>query len=218
MDIMEKKNIYQKINTIKKELSEREIKKSGHNKHLNFNYHELSDFLSVITSLNEKHGVNEKIDITSDISTLTLTNVDNPEETQVTTVQTVMAEMQPKNDPIQKLGATITYIRRYLYLIAYSITDHDVIDAQNLKEESTKITAEENKSAIDKLKLYVKNQVSDKVNAGIVITNSLAKHGFTKLDELDFNKVDKKLFLQTLNKEINDMNQSINIKKDEESF
>lgn len=37
-------NIYQKIQAVKKELSERELKKSGENKFSGFKYYELGDF------------------------------------------------------------------------------------------------------------------------------------------------------------------------------
>ena len=210
-------NIYEKVNKIKKELSETEIKKSGHNKHLNFKYHELSDFLGVINTLNEKHGVNEHISVGIETSTLTLTNTEKPEETIVTSVPTVMADMQPKNDSIQKLGATLTYLRRYLYLQAYSITEHEIVDAQDLAETKG-ITQAENKTAVDKLKLYVETQLHDQHSRDIVVANTLAKHGFTKLSELDFNKVDKQLIFKSLNNEINKLKQEQYNKKDEELF
>ena len=125
--------IHKKLAAIKKELSETKIPKSGHNKHLNFKYHELADFLGVITRLNAEHGINEMISVDNDLAVLTLYDGDNDSSVSVS-VPFVMADMQPKNDSIQKLGATLTYLRRYLYLQAYAITEHDAIDALPLKE------------------------------------------------------------------------------------
>ena len=125
--------IHKKLAAIKKELSETKIPKSGHNKHLNFKYHELADFLGVITRLNAEHGINEMISVDNDLAVLTLYDSDSDGTVSVS-VPFVMADMQPKNDSIQKLGATLTYLRRYLYLQAYAITEHDAIDALPLKE------------------------------------------------------------------------------------
>jgi hypothetical protein len=138
------KSIHERMATIKVELSKLKFEKSGHNKHLNFKYHELQDFLQHVTKLNKEHGVNEAISMTNDLATITLTSTEEPHDSYQVTVPFVMADMQPKNDVIQKLGATLTYIRRYLYVQAYAITEGDAVDAQDLnaieKEKDTVYT------------------------------------------------------------------------------
>ena len=57
-------NIYQKIQAVKKELSERELKKSGENKFSGFKYYELGDFLPSIIELCAKYGLFTQITFT----------------------------------------------------------------------------------------------------------------------------------------------------------
>jgi hypothetical protein len=150
--------IYAKITELKHELSGLEIKKSGHNKHLGFRYHELGDFLGVVSELNKKYGIAETVSINASTADLVLTNAEQPDEQIVISVPFVMADMQPKNDSIQKLGATLTYLRRYLYIQAYAITEHDVIDALNLKEKPVI----DNEANAKKLFQHIINKTNEK--------------------------------------------------------
>lgn len=131
-----KKTIHARMAAIKEELSKMEFKKSGVNKFAGFKYHELSDFMGAINSLNLKHGVNDSIRISTDEAGLVLTNVENDEDVYRVSVPYVNAEMlgkggAPSNtDAIQRLGSTITYLRRYLYMTAYNIQENDGVDSQ----------------------------------------------------------------------------------------
>ena len=192
-------NIYSKINTIKTELSKTELKKTGHNKHLNFKYHELSDFLGAITRLNQENGVHENITMNNDIATLTLTNVDKPSEQVTITIPFVMADMQPKNDGIQKLGASLTYLRRYLYVQAYAITEHEIVDAQD--QSTTTISDKENQQAQQKLLSWLVNE-SDEDTAQTIIDNVLKEYNINSISQLDFNKVNKKELMANIKKQL----------------
>lgn len=178
-------NIYSKITKLKAELSSMEIKKSGQNKHLGFKYHELNDFLGAISMLNEKYGLAENISVDKELATLTIVNTEMPDERAVVTVPTVFADMQPKNDSIQKLGATLTYLRRYLYVQAYAITEHDVVDALNLKEPA----AVDNKQQARKLYAFIKseseNEEQAKENAKAFLQDVYSINSMSKLDFAD---------------------------------
>jgi hypothetical protein len=167
------KSIHERMTNVKYELSQVKFNKSGHNKHLNFKYHELQDFLQTISKLNKEHGVNESISMTNELATMTLTATDDPNDNYTVTVPFIMADMQPKNDVIQKLGATLTYIRRYLYVQAYAITEGDQVDPQDLdkidneKQEIFKVAKKEVTDVIGKLD--VPNETKN------IISVSLAK-------------------------------------------
>jgi len=178
-------NIFKKITDLKAELSSMEIKKSGQNKHLGFRYHELGDFLGAISTLNQKYGIAENIAVTNELATLTLTNADAPEENVVVSVPTVFADMQPKNDSIQKLGATLTYLRRYLYIQAYAITEHDVVDALNVKEVNI-----DNEAQAKKLYAYIlKRCDNDKERAKKVSHEFLTtNYNVNSFADIDFSK------------------------------
>lgn len=135
--------IHGKMAQIKKELGETKIAKSGHNKFAGFKYHELSDFIAVINNLNLKHGVNDVVEIDEANSEcrLTLVNVDSLEDKIVVRTPFREAEMlgkggAPSNvDAIQRMGSTITYNRRYLYMTAYNIQENDGVDVQEPVEK-----------------------------------------------------------------------------------
>lgn len=117
----------QKLSQIRKNLGEIEIKKSGENSCSGFKYFELDDILPHIKELAAKYQVFNKIDFESDRATLTIINNEKPEEQFVFTSTIAEAKMKGCND-IQNLGGTQTYLRRYLYMNAYEITDRDSFD------------------------------------------------------------------------------------------
>lgn len=185
-------NIYQKINELKRDFSTIEVKKSGKNAHLGFKYHELGDFLGIIATLNVKYGVAEHISIDNQQATLTLTNTDEPSEQIQVSVPFVMADMQVKNDAIQKLGATLTYLRRYLYVQAYAITEHDVIDAQNLQE--VKVDSD---TQAKKFFAFVK-QLAPNDQVATELAKRFLKEGYdiNSLADIDFTKTSLKQLLE----------------------
>lgn len=130
--------IHGRMAEIKKELAAREIKKSGHNKFAGFKYHELSDFISHINELNLNYGVNDLVEINESEGSckITLVNVDDSDDKYSIITPYREAEMLAKGgkpsttDAIQRMGSTITYNRRYLYMTAYNIQENDGVDAQ----------------------------------------------------------------------------------------
>lgn len=192
-------NLYQKMTELKLELASIEIKKSGQNKHLGFRYHELGDFLGVIAELNKKHGIAEFISVTGSSATLTLVNTEKPDEIHIVSVPYVQADMQPKNDSIQKLGATLTYLRRYLYVQAYAITEHDVVDAMALKEKP----AVDNETQAKKFFQHVVNRAGEK-DAPMVARSYLEQElKIESLRDIDFASVSLKDLISKFNKWFN---------------
>ena len=134
--------VLKKLAIIKNELRQREIKKSGENKYAKFRYHELADILPHVIELNEKHGVDTSVDINNESATLRIYNVEEPSDFKEVSIPYAQAEMLGKGgsastvDAIQRMGATITYLRRYLFMTAYDIVEAEVIDKeQNVDEE-----------------------------------------------------------------------------------
>ncbi len=180
----EKKNIYQRLADLKVELQQKEIPKSGKNEALGYKYHELRDFLPVITELNQQHGLLSVFDndTENEVAVLRIYNTDKPDEYIDVRVQYVSAEMQPKTDPIQKLGATQTYLRRYAYMNAYDIIEHDIVDASAGSEpKKPKVNTDE---AIKKLKAWVKERVGDK--APEVEKSAMTNLGIEKWSDVEW--------------------------------
>ncbi len=120
-------NIYQKMQAIKGELLEMNLKKSGLNKFANFSYYELSDFLPQIIKLCNKYNLFTQINFNKENGTLTIVNAENTDETISYITPTEELELKGCNK-IQALGGIQTYLRRYLYMNAFDITENDLFD------------------------------------------------------------------------------------------
>jgi hypothetical protein len=165
----EKLTVHAKMALIKKELSAIKIPKSGFNRHTNVSYHELSDFLNLISVLNEKHGVNEFCEISEKEQECRITIVNTEDSSDYYTIRTPYKNAQmlgkggsPSNvDEIQRAGATVTYNRRYLYVTAYSINENCIVDAKepvtpelpDFTEENFE-KAKSNNATIQRIKKY----------------------------------------------------------------
>lgn len=135
------KTIYELLQEVRLELSKTKLNKSGFNKHLNFNYFELSDFVPTATQLFAEKGMCPVFNIVYDsngIEMAVLKIVKGAEQIQFSTPTDSPSNMSG----IQALGAKITYLRRYLYLIALDIVENDIVDA----------SIEENKASIEEKK------------------------------------------------------------------
>jgi hypothetical protein len=121
-------NIYEKLQKMRVELQQLNIKKSGKNTYAGYEYFELGDFMPPINQLMKDNGVCSIVTYGSEAATLTLINVEKPEEAIFFT--SPMAEAVLKGaHPIQNLGAVETYQRRYLYMTAFEIVEADALDA-----------------------------------------------------------------------------------------
>ena len=120
-------NVYQKLNKARLELQGTELTKSGHNKFAGYKYFELGDFLPTINRIFDKVGLCGVISFGSELATLTIVSVDDGSKIEITSP---MADAQLKGcHPIQNLGAVETYTRRYLWVTAMEIVEHDALDS-----------------------------------------------------------------------------------------
>ena len=140
---MTNKSLNESIISIRVELQNAKLKKSGKNKYAGFDYFELADFLPKLNELMLKEGVNDRFYIKDGYAVLELQKFG---ETNTYTMPFVLFDT-PVNkkynkdldeyfdvksmQDIQYLGALNTYYKRYLYLNAFGITDGDVIDSMD---------------------------------------------------------------------------------------
>lgn len=113
-----------------------ELTKSGHNKFAGYKYFELGDFLPHIQTIFNKIGLCGVISYSSEYATLCITDTDDGTAIVITSP---MAEANLKGThPIQNLGAVETYQRRYLWMTALEIVEHDILDASEPMKEAPK--------------------------------------------------------------------------------
>ena len=115
------------------------LKKSGHNKFAGYSYFELGDFMPEINAIFNEVGLCGVVSYDSEIASLTITDTDDNTSIVITSP---MAEANLKGcHPIQNLGAVETYTRRYLWVTAMEIVEHDALDSSApIKEEKIIIT------------------------------------------------------------------------------
>jgi hypothetical protein len=120
-------------------LQEATLKKSGHNKFAGYSYFELGDFIPTITEIFYNIGLCGVVSYDTEIASLTITDTDDGTSLVITSP---MAEANLKGcHPIQNLGAVETYTRRYLWVTAMEIVEHDALDSSApIKEEKIIIT------------------------------------------------------------------------------
>ena len=108
-------------------LQSTEMKKSGLNKFAGYSYFELGDFIPHIQTIFNEIGLCGVVSFNTEYATLCITDV---EDGTVIVIQSPMAEANLKGaHPIQNLGAVESYQRRYLWMTAMEIVEHDIIDS-----------------------------------------------------------------------------------------
>lgn len=126
-------NLYQKIQSIKDELMQMNLKKTWENEYAHFKYYELGDILPAIVDLCLKYKLFTHITFKNEEATLTIVNIDNPGES--VEYLSPMRDLELKwCNQIQALWGVETYQRRYLYMNAFDIVEQDMFDATSWKE------------------------------------------------------------------------------------
>ena len=131
--------VHKKLMQARIALQNAPLKKSGHNKFAGYSYFELGDFIPTINQIFNEIGLCGVVSYDSEIASLTITDVDDGTNIVITSP---MADANLKGcHPIQNLGAVETYTRRYLWVTAMEIVEHDALDSSApLKEEKVIIT------------------------------------------------------------------------------
>jgi hypothetical protein len=126
--------VCKKLVEVRNELQTMPLSKSGHNKFAGYKYFELGDFLPAIQGLFKKHGLCDVISFTQDLATMVVYDV---EDGSSVTFTSPMGSAQLKGcHEVQNIGAVETYQRRYLYVTALAIVEHDALDAVTGSQES----------------------------------------------------------------------------------
>lgn len=119
--------VCKKLITARNMLRKLELKKSGHNKFAGYQYFELGDFLPHVQAIFEHVGLCDVITFTETVATMTVFDIEDGSSVVFTSP---MGSAQLKGcHEVQNIGAVETYQRRYLYVSALAIVEHDALDA-----------------------------------------------------------------------------------------
>jgi hypothetical protein len=120
-------NVYQKLNEAREQFHKAKLKKSGHNKFANYYYFELGDFVIPALEIFKQIGLTSIISFGKEEASMTIVNNDKPEEKIIITSPMSSAALKGCHE-VQNLGAVQTYIRRYLWVAALEVLEHDALD------------------------------------------------------------------------------------------
>lgn len=132
-------NVYKKLQAARTKLHKTPLGKSGKNSFAKFNYFELGDFIPEVTSIFNDIGLCGIVNFGMNEATLTIHDTDA--DGQITFTTPLVHANMDRVQAIQNLGATHTYIRRYLWLMAMEIVENDVVDAAEPKAAQTPVKA-----------------------------------------------------------------------------
>ena len=126
-------SVHKKLMQARVKLQGTEMKKSGMNKFAGYSYFELGDFIPHIQTIFDDIGLCGVVSFDTTQATLCITDTEDGSQIVVTSP---MAEANLKGaHPIQNLGAVLSYQRRYLWMAALEIVEHDIIDSSPRVEE-----------------------------------------------------------------------------------
>lgn len=162
---MENFEVYAKLQKCRVELQNMELKKSGHNKFAGYRYFELSDLLPAVNTLFDKHGLCYSLQFNKEMADMFIVDVSTGKSVNFS------CPMEPAVlkgcMPVQNLGAQLTYISRYLIVLALAVCESDIVDASEPTKEKKTISATDGArealdarlgSLVDKLAAHIQAQ------------------------------------------------------------
>jgi len=159
--------IFEKLNEARLRFQNAGIKKNGNNKY--FTYYELSDILPFINKIASELKFCCIVNFTSETATLDFVDLEGDGKITFTSP---MAEVKlASGQPCQNLGASQTYLKRYLYQHCFEIVENDILDATIVCDEE----------GIDNLIAQVKERMNTFNDAQLDYANKAIKQRNIKM-------------------------------------
>jgi len=132
-------SVYTKLNDARTAFHQLKLEKTGLNKFAGYKYFELADFLIPALRIMNEAGLCAYISFGSDLATMTIVDIatsgGKPESITITSPMS-SAALKGCHD-VQNLGAVQTYLRRYLWVTALEIVEHDALDSSEPLQKKT---------------------------------------------------------------------------------
>jgi hypothetical protein len=125
-------SVYKKLNEAREKFHALKLVKTGENKFAGYKYFELGDFLIPALQVFREVGLCAYVSFDKEIATMTIVDMDSAEKMEITSP---MGSAALKGcHEVQNIGAVETYQRRYLWVAALEIVEHDALDATTGKD------------------------------------------------------------------------------------
>ncbi len=146
LDHSENVSVHQKLMQARIALQGTKLTKSGKNKFAGYNYFELGDFLPTVQEIFLKLGICGVVSYGTEQAVLTIYDCEKPDEKILISSPMSSAALKGAHE-IQNLGAVQTYLRRYLWVTAMEIVEHDALDAVLGSDSSSSAPAQKRSAA-----------------------------------------------------------------------
>lgn len=129
-------SVYKKLMQARVRLQQTKLSKSGENKFAKYKYFELADFLPTAQAIFAELGLCGIVSYRHETATLSIRDTDGDGEIIITSPMSTAA-LKGCHE-VQNLGAVQTYLRRYLWVTALEIVEHDALDSAPPKDAAPK--------------------------------------------------------------------------------
>ncbi len=121
--------VFTKLNDARTKFHELKLEKTGHNKFAGYKYFELGDFLIPALGVFKQVGLCAVVSFEETVARMRITDVDDLTYIEITSP---MGSAALKGcHEVQNIGAVETYQRRYLWVAALEIVEHDAVDSSD---------------------------------------------------------------------------------------
>lgn len=122
-------SVYKKLNEAREKFHALKLTKTGHNKFAGYKYFELGDFLIPALGVFREVGLCAVVTFDGQTARMVIVDTDKPDAERII-IESPMGSAALKGcHEVQNIGAVETYQRRYLWVAALEIVEHDAIDA-----------------------------------------------------------------------------------------
>jgi hypothetical protein len=126
-------SVYKKLSMARERFHKLKLTKTGRNTFAQYNYFELGDFLIPALEVFREVGLIAYVSFDADTATMTI--VDLETDSKMTITSPMGSAALKGCHEVQNIGAVETYQRRYLWVAALEIVEHDALDATTGKAE-----------------------------------------------------------------------------------
>lgn len=153
-------SVYQKLQIVRDLLNNCQMPKTGKNTFSHYNYYQLSDFMPFVQRYCKEVGICSVItfDKENEEAVMKIVNCDKPDEIIEFKIRYIIPQLKGANTA-QMVGGMSTYFSRYLYQIAFAITENDAFDGLS-SEENIELDKDQTKKdeLINEIKKNIKNE------------------------------------------------------------
>ena len=160
-------NVCQKLQVVRDLLNNTKMPKTGFNNFSNYSYYQNSDFMPYVQKYCREIGLCPLVTFNKETeeAIMIVMNADKMEETLEFKCRYSIPQLKGSNT-CQMIGGMTTFMQKYLYQIAFCITENDAFDGLS-PEQNVEVNPEEDDKKEELIKFIIKNKENEKLKESI---------------------------------------------------